>query len=134
MIHINIDIVFQYIYFITRSYVPSIVHKKKIKQLFESLPFFLPKDQSLFFQIIKENSIVNYYDTNSQMVNYGYIIYKLYHIKQQISYLDEQDYVKHYDDILFVSQEEKTLDMKKKWTMVLFIIIVLICIYFIYAI
>lgn len=134
MIHINIDIVFQYIYFITRSYVPSIVHKKKIKQLFESLPFFLPKDQSLFFQIIKENSIVNYYDTNSQMVNYGYIIYKLYHIKQQISYLDEQDYVKHYDDILFVSQEEKTLDMKKKWNMVLFIIIVLICIYFIYAI
>ena len=134
MIHINIDIVFQYIYFITRSYVRSIVHKKKIKQLFESLPFFLPKDQSLFFQIIKENSIVNYYDTNSQMVNYGYIIYKLYHIKQQISYLDEQDYVKHYDDILFVSQEEKTLDMKKKWTMVLFIIIVLICIYFIYAI
>ena len=51
-----------------------------------------------------------------------------------MSYLDEQDYVKHYDDILFVSQEEKTLDMKKKWTKVLFIIIVLICIYFIYAI
>jgi hypothetical protein len=133
MIRINIDIVFQYIYFITRSYVPSIAHKKKIKQLFESLPFFLPKHQSLFFQIIKENSIINYYDTNSQMVNYGYMIYKLYHIKQQMSYLDQEDYVKHYDDILFVSQEEKTLDMKKKWTMVLFIIIVLICIYFIYA-
>jgi len=107
--------------------------KKKIKQLFESLPFFLPKHQSLFFQIIKENSIINYYDTNSQMVNYGYMIYKLYHIKQQMSYLDQEDYVKHYDDILFVSQEEKTLDMKKKWTVVLFIIIVLICIYFIYA-
>jgi len=114
MIRINIDIVFQYIYFITRSYVPSIAHKKKIKQLFESLPFFLPKHQSLFFQIIKENSIINYYDTNSQMVNYGYMIYKLYHIKQQMSYLDQEDYVKHYDDILFVSQEEKNSGHEKE--------------------
>jgi hypothetical protein len=127
MIKINIDVVFQYIYLVTRYYVPNIPNKKKIKQLFESIPFFIPKDQSLLFDIIKENSIVNYYDTNDQMITYGYIIYETYHKRKKIPFLDIDHYVKHYDSLLFVQEPPNY----KKYIIVLSIIIM--CIYFIYA-
>lgn len=131
---INTNIVFQYIYFITRLYVPNVVNQKKIKQLFEAIPFFMPNHQSsLLFQIIKENSIVNYYDTNNQMVTYGYIVYKKYHIKNNLTYLDQEAYIKHYDAILFVSEQQKKKEQRQKVTFIIFICIVLICIYFIYA-
>ena len=130
---LNVDIVFQYIYFVTRLYVPSIPNKKKIKQLMECIPFFLPLDQQLFFQIIKENSIVNYYDTTDQIVTYGYILYETYHIRKKITYLDKDKYVKHYDYILFMSQNEKEEMHQKYRSFIIFICIVLICIYFIYA-
>ena len=133
MIKLNIDIVFQYLYFINRLYVPSIPNKKKIKQLIECIPFFLPtnKDQQLLFNIIKENSIVNYYDNSEQMIHYGYIIYETYHKRKKLSYLDTEQYIKHYDSILFLSNEENKNKYKMK--IILFIIILLICLYFIYA-
>lgn len=131
---INTNIVFQYIYFITRLYVPNVVNQKKIKQLFEAIPFFMPNHQSsLLFQIIKENSIVNYYDTTNQMVTYGYILYQKYHIKNHLTYLDKEAYVKHYDAILFVSEQQKQKELRQKVTFIIFTSIVLICIYFIYA-
>jgi hypothetical protein len=130
---LNVDIVFQYIYFVTRLYVPSIPNQKKIKQLMECIPFFLPQDQQLFFQIIKENSIVNYYDTTDQMVTYGYILYETYHLRKKITYLDMDKYVKHYDYILFMSQNEKDARHQKYVSFIIFICIVLICLYFIYA-
>jgi hypothetical protein len=130
---LNVDIVFQYIYFVTRLYVPSIPNQKKIKQLLECIPFFLPHDQQLFFQIIKENSIVNYYDTTDQMVTYGYILYETYHLRKKITYLDMDKYVKHYDYILFMSQNEKEAMHQKYVSFIIFICIVLICLYFIYA-
>jgi hypothetical protein len=130
---LNVDIVFQYIYFVTRLYVPSIPNQKKIKQLMECIPFFLPQDQQLFFQIIKENSIVNYYDTTDQMVTYGYILYETYHLRKKITYLDMDKYVKHYDYILFMSQNEKDATHQKYVSFIIFICIVLICLYFIYA-
>jgi len=135
MIKLNIDIVFQYIYFISRLYVPNIVNQKKIKQLIECIPFFLPthKDQQLLFQIIKEHSIINYYDTTDQMVTYGYIIYETYHKRKKITYLDMDKYVKHYDYILFMSDQEKNLNHKKYAAFGIFISIVIICLYFIYA-
>jgi len=135
MIKLNIDILFQYIYFITRLYVPNISNKKKIKQLMECMPFFLPtrKDQQLLFQIIKEHSIINYYDTTDNMVTYSYIIYETYHKRKKITYLDMDKYVKHYDYILFISEQEKSLNYKKYMSINIFICIVLICIYFIYA-
>jgi len=81
MINTNIDIVFQYLYFITRQYEPSIPNKKKIKQLIECIPFFYltHKEQQLFFELIQKNSIVNYYEENEQMMLYGYIIYESYY-------------------------------------------------------
>ena len=124
---INIDILFQYLYFITRFYVPSIPNKKKIKQLMECIPFFLPnaKDQQLLFSLIKENSIINYYDTSDQMIQYGYILYETYHKRKKLSYLDIDQYIKHYDSILFISEKKKNYKMA--------IILLLICLYFIYA-
>ena len=135
MIKLNIDILFQYLYFVTRLYIPSVSNQKKIKQLIECIPFFLPtqKDQQLIFDIIKENSIVNYYDTTDHMVSYGYIIYETYHIRKKITYLDMDKYLKHYDYILFLSDQEKELTRKKNMGIIIFIIIVIICIYFIYA-
>jgi len=135
MIKLNIDILFQYLYFINRLYVPNIANKKKIKQLIECIPFFLPtnKDQQLLFNIIKENSIINYYDTTDQMISYGYIIYETYHKRKKLSYLDIDKYIKHYDYILFISDEDKKIKNKKYIEFIIFLFIVLICIYFIYA-
>ena len=100
----------------------------------ECIPFFLPthKDQQLLFQIIKENSIANY-DTTNQMVTYGYIIYETYHKRKKITYLDMDKYIKHYDYLLFISEEEKASKRKEQIAFIIFICIVLICIYFIYA-
>ena len=91
MLKLNIDIVFQYIYFITRLYLPSDFNKQKIKKLFECIPFFLPssKDQQIFYHLIQEHSIVNYYDTTSHIFNYGYMIYEQYHIKKNLKSAEE---------------------------------------------
>ena len=129
MINTNIDIVFQYLYFITRQYEPSIPNKKKIKQLIECIPFFLPthKEQQLFFELIHKNSIVNYYEENEQMMLYGYIIYESYYKIKKIPYLDRKDYILHYDEIMFPKETHKN-----HW-MYIGIFIVIICLYFIYA-
>lgn len=135
MLKLNIDIVFQYIYFITRLYVPSDFNKQKIKKLFECIPFFLPssKDQQIFYHLIQEHSIINYYDTTSHIFNYGYIIYEQYHIKKKISYLTIHQYIKHYDYIVFLRKQERQMEIKKRIGLVVFFSIILICIYSIYV-
>lgn len=124
MITINIDIVFQYLYFITRQYQPSVPNKKKIKQVIECMPYFLPthKDQQLFFELFQQNSIANY-DTNDAMVIYGYIIYEEYHKRKQLPYLDRHHYILHYDHIMFPTKEPSYL----------IFCIVIICLAFIYV-
>ena len=129
------DIVFQYIYFITRQYIPTDFNKQKIKKLFECIPFFLPsaKDQQLFFELIQQYSIVNYYDTTNDLFTYGYILYEQYHKKKKIYYLDKNQYIKHYDYIIFLSEKQRQIEMKKRIGLIVFFSIILICIYSIYV-
>lgn len=126
---INIDILFQYLYFSARFYVPSIPNKKKIKQLMECIPFFLPtsKDQQLLFSLIKENSITNYYDTSDQMIQYGYILYETYHKRKKLSYLDMDQYIKHYDSLLFISEKKKNSKLGLILILVLILSLLYIC-------
>lgn len=135
MLKLNIDIIFQYIYFITRLYIPSDFNKQKIKKLFECIPFFVPsaKDQQLLFHLIQQYSIINYYDTTDNLFYYGYIIYQEYHKHYKISYLDMYHYIKHYDYIVFLSEQKRKLETKKKVSILLFISVILICIYSIYV-
>ena len=135
MLRLNIDIVFQYIYFITRLYIPNNYNKKKIKQLFECIPFFIPtkKDQELLYDLIHKTSIVNYYDSTSNIVTYGYLLYEQYHVIKKYTYLDMNHYIKHYDYIVFLSDQQKDIEYKKKLSLIIFSLIIIICTYFIYA-
>lgn len=126
MININIDILFQYIYFTTRFYIPSVPNKKKIKQWFECIPYALPKDQSWFFEWIQQHSIVNYYDRTEDLHRYGYMLYEAYHIRKKLTYLDPHHYTKHYEALLFPGEKTNS-------HLYFAVGLVIICIYCIYA-
>ena len=61
----NNNMVFDYISFACYFYVPSKANKKKIKQLFEAIPYFLPdNEQNTLFTIIRQHPIESFYDKN----------------------------------------------------------------------
>lgn len=133
MFKLNNDIIFQYIYFVTKIYKPSIVNKKKIKQLFECIPFFMSsnKDERILFELIKNHSIINYYDTKEHLFKYGYIIYKYFHKEKHFPYLDEESYIRHYDSILFCDIDK--INRRRKMKRLGGILFIIFCLYFIYV-
>ena len=93
MIIPKLDLLFNYICFSCYYYSPNKPNKKKIKILFEAIPYFLPEDkQNILFTITRNNPIETFYDKTSTMKYYGYMIYKEYHINEKKRYLEYNDY------------------------------------------
>ena len=125
----NINMVFDYICFSCYFYVPNKANKKKIKQLFEAIPYFLPEDkQNLLFTITRNNPIETFYDKTSTMKYYGYMIYKDYHVNQKMRYLEYNEY-----NDKFLAYLYKDRHIERRWVKhVIFIIVVIAIIYFLY--
>jgi len=121
--------VFDYICFSCYFYVPNKANKKKIKQLFEAIPYFLPEDkQNLLFTITRNNPIETFYDKTSSMKYYGYMIYKDYHVNQKMRYLEYNEY-----NDKFLAYLYKDRHIERRWVKhVIFIIVVIAIIYFLY--
>jgi len=125
----NIDMVFDYICFSCYFYVPNKANKKKIKQLFEAIPYFLPENkQNILFKIIHNHPIDTFYDKKETMKYYGYLIYKDYHLQEKKRYLEYNEYNDKFLVFLY-----KDNHIQRKWVKhVLFISVVIIIIYFLY--
>jgi hypothetical protein len=125
----NINMVFDYICFSCYFYVPNKANKKKIKQLFEAIPYFLPEDkQNIFFTITRNNPIETFYDKTSTMKYYGYMIYKDYHVNQKLRYLEYNEYNDKFLAFLY-----KDRHIERRWVKhVIFISVVIAIIYFLY--
>ena len=125
----NLNIVFNYICFSCYFYIPNKANKKKIKQLFESMPFFLPEDmQDKIFKIIHQYPIESFYDKNETMRDYGYMIYRDYHIQENKRYFDYNAYMDKFFSELYKEQR-----IQRKWVKhVIFISAVIIIIFFLY--
>ena len=125
----NINMVFDYICFSCYFYLPNKANKKKIKQLFEAIPYFLPEDkQNLLFTITRNNPIETFYDKTSTMKYYGYMIYKDYHVNQKMRYLEYNEYNDKFLAFLY-----KDRHIERRWVKhVIFISVVIAIIYFLY--
>jgi hypothetical protein len=125
----NINMVFDYICFSCYFYVPNKANKKKIKQLFEAIPYFLPEDkQNILFTITRNNPIETFYDKTSTMKYYGYMIYKDYHISEKKRYLEYNEY-----NDKFLAYLYKDRHIERRWVKhVIFISVVIGLIYFLY--
>ena len=125
----NINMVFDYICFSCYYYVPNKANKKKIKQLFESIPYFLPAHkQDQMFKIVQKYPIATFYDKTETMKDYGYMIYRDYHIQENKRYLDYNDYN---DKFLITLYKDHYI--QKKWVKhVIFISAVIGIIFFLY--
>jgi hypothetical protein len=121
--------VFDYITFTCYFYVPNKSNKKKVKQLFEAIPYFLPEEkQNILFSIIQKHPITSYYDTRETMKDYGYIIYREYMQHENKRYLD---YIDYNDKFLVFLYKDKHI--QRKWVKhLIFVGAVLIIIYFLY--
>lgn len=125
----NINMVFDYICFSCYFYVPNKANKKKIKQLFEAIPYFLPEDkQNILFTITRNNPIETFYDKKETMQYYGYMIYKDYHVSQKKRYLEYNEYNDKF--LVFLYKDEH---IQRRWVKhVIFISVVIAIIYFLY--
>lgn len=121
--------VFDYICFSCYFYVPNKANKKKIKQLFEAIPYFLPEDkQNILFTITRNNPIETFYDKTSTMKYYGYMIYKDYHVNEKMRYLEYNEY-----NDKFLAYLYKDRHIERRWVKhVIFISVVIAIIYFLY--
>ena len=72
----NHQVVYDYIRYACYHYVPSKPNQKKMKQLIESIPFFLPDDkQNAYYGWIRKYPIESYWDTRESLQEYGYLLY-----------------------------------------------------------
>lgn len=125
----NINIVFDYICFSCYFYTPNKANKKKIKCLFQSIPYLLPEDkQNIIFTIIQAYPIESFYDKTETMRDYGYMIYRDYYIQDHKRYLDYNEYMDK-----FYKQLYKDEIIQIKWVKhVIFISAVIGIIFFLY--
>ena len=130
MIIQSLDICFHYICFACYFYIPNKANKKKIKQLFDSISYFMPPQyQNSLFKIIQKYPIETFYDKKESMMDYGYIIYKDFNIDNSIEYLSYNDYLDK-----FYLELYKDNRVYKKWIKhIVFGIISIIIIYYIYT-
>jgi hypothetical protein len=121
--------VFDYIAFSCYFYVPNKANKKKIKQLFESIPYFLPESkQNVLFTITRHYPIETFYDKPETMKYYGYMVYKDYHISENKRYLEYNEY-----NDRFLAYLYKDNHIQRRWVKhVVFISVVIVIIYFLY--
>lgn len=134
MNNFNNDVLFTFIYSTCLFYTPSKTNQKKIKQLFDSFPFFLsnPLDRKHIFETIKKIPITSYYDSNKTMIDYSYLIYRDYHKKIKKKFLIKKDYINHYHHLLKDHKEYDAIFYQRKINNILFFILIIIFFYFIY--
>jgi len=88
----NHQVVLDYIRYACYHYTPNKPNKKKMKQLIESIPYFLPEEkQNQFFQYIRKYPIESYWDTRESLQEYGYLLYAIHmpHPKSKRDYLED---------------------------------------------
>jgi hypothetical protein len=126
----NIENIFDYIRYACFYYVPDKANMKKIKQLFEAIPYFVSKEhQNKLFKIVIENPIESYYDTSENMNEYGYLIYKEFHKELNLRVKEYPEYIRG----LYTPYDDSAYKRKRTHT-ILFVIIVLLLLYYIYSI
>jgi hypothetical protein len=130
MIIQSLDICFHYICFACYFYIPNKANKKKIKQLFESISYFMPSQyQNSLFKIIQKYPIETFYDKKESMMDYGYIIYRDFNIDNSIEYLSYNDYLDK-----FYLELYKDNRVYKKWIKhIIFVFTCILIIYYIYT-
>ena len=130
MINPSLDILFNYICFTCYYYYPNKSNKKKIRELVNSLPFFLPTEyQNILYKIIKKYPIETFYDKRETMLDYSYIIYKEFYISTNKKYLEYNEYM----DAFYLSLYKDNRIYKRWLRHTLFILIIVIIIYYIYT-
>ena len=115
-------------------YVANKANKKKIKDFFNSLPFFFinSHEQNILFECIKHNNFTSYLDRNKDMKQLCYNIYKDFSSKYNIPF---KNYDEFYNNINYKLYSDKYHIQKVKkhniHTIIFFLfIIILIIIYY----
>ena len=117
----NIEHIFNYIRYACYYYKPDKANMKKIKQLFESIPYFVPSEhQNRLFKIIIQNPIESYYDTSENMNEYGYIIYTQFRKETNLRVKQYPEYMRE----LFILHDDSTYKRKYAHTVIFMIIII----------
>jgi hypothetical protein len=84
---------FDYIRYVSNHYVPSKPNKKKLKHLFEAMPYFLPEEyQDLFFKLIHTYPLDCYWDSRATLQDYGYLLYSSFYQSLRQSYKSRDNY------------------------------------------
>lgn len=126
----SLDIFFDYIKFLTYFYTPTKYNKKKIKQMFETLPYFLPlPEQNKLYKLFLKYPVESFYETTEKMKEYGYLIYVEYHKAEHKRYDDYPTYLSHLENKLY--KEDMTYRKKRTHT-IIFSIVIIILIYYLY--
>jgi hypothetical protein len=128
--NINIDLFFDYLHFATHFYTPTKYNKKKIKSLFESLPFFLPvSEQNKIYKLFLKYPVDTFYDTTAKMKEYGYLIYMEYHKENKQKYLDYPKYLDRLETKIY--KDDMTFTKRRVHTILFSIVLILliICLY-----
>ena len=124
----NSEVIFDYLRYACFYYIPSKPNRKKIKDLIYAIPYFVKEEyQSLLFDIIHNNPIESYWDTTKTMNEYGYIIYKNFHIETNERIKDYPEYLNE------LNRPYNDFDYKRKRTHhILFFIFLMILLYLVY--
>ena len=126
----NIEHIFNYIRYACYYYVPDKANMKKIKQLFEAIPYFIaPEHQNILFKIVIENPIESYYDTSKNMNEYGYLVYKEFHKQLNIRVKEYPEYIRE----LYIPYDDSSYKIKRTHNFI-FIFVILLLFYYLYKI
>ena len=122
----NHQVVFDYIRYACHYYLPSKPNKKKIKQLIESIPFFLPEEkQDSFYELIRKYPIECYWDTRDSLQEYGYLLYSSYALLERTKIKTKKEYMEDLYSPPNTYQQKHSL---------IFFIVLIFLIYFLYRI
>ena len=115
-------------------YIANKSNKKKIIELFHSLPFFFfdNKTQSILYKVIQKNNITAHIDDNIAMKKLCHNIYKDFCLDVNYPY---KDYEEYYDNIKYKLTHDtyymKKMKQKHIHSFIFYLLfIVIICIYY----
>ena len=116
------EVLFSYLKKSISYYEPNKVNRKKIKELFSCIPYFVSgEDQDILYPLFLKHPIHCYYDSEKGLQEYVYLIYRLYHREKNKPYLD-------YDTFYRTDQQRRERNHH-----IYFILVVCLVIYYLYA-
>ncbi len=124
----NNEVIFDYLKYACFYYIPTKPNRKKIKELIYAIPYFVKEEyQSILFDIIHKNPIESYWDFTKTMNEYGYIIYKEFHIQTNQRIKEYPEYINE------LNRPYNDFEYKRKRTHhILFSIFLIILFYLLY--